>query len=187
MLKDVEQLGVTDESDSTWSSPVVLVRKKNGHLRFCVDYRYLNDVTKKKNCFQLPRIDDSLDTLSGDKYFSTLDLSSGFWKAVLHPDDKEKTAFSTGRELWQFTVTHFGFCNAPATLEHLIQPVLLVQTYEACLVHLDCVTVVGRTLQESLKTCGRRCRGSEEPVSNTTHKIDSYSGRSCVIWDISYH
>jgi hypothetical protein len=95
MLDDMKGKGVIEESEGPWSSPVVLVRKKNGDLRFCVDYRKLNDVTKKY-CFPLPRIDDTLDTLEGAKWFSTLDLNSGYWQVALHPDDKEKTAFSTG-------------------------------------------------------------------------------------------
>jgi hypothetical protein len=73
MLDDVQLGGFIEESDSPWSSPVVLVRKKNGELRFCVDYRKLNDVTKK-DCFPPPRISDILDTLAGAKWFSTLDL-----------------------------------------------------------------------------------------------------------------
>ena len=86
--------GVIEESDSPWSSPVVLVRKKDGNLRFCIDYRRLNDVTKK-DCFPLPRIDVTLDTLAGAQWFSTLDMKSGYWQVALHPEDKEKT-FSTG-------------------------------------------------------------------------------------------
>jgi len=96
LLEDMKSKGVIEESDSPWSSPVVLVRKKDGSLRFCVDYRRLNGVTKK-DCFPLPRIDDTLDTLAGAKWFSTLDLKSRYWQVALHPEDKEKTAFSTGR------------------------------------------------------------------------------------------
>ena len=94
-MEDMKSKGVIEKSDSLWSSPVVLVRKDGG-LRFCVDYRRLNGVTKK-DCFPLPRIDDTLDTLAGAKWFSTLDLKSRYWQVALHPEDKEKTAFSTGR------------------------------------------------------------------------------------------
>jgi hypothetical protein len=116
MLDDMQRHGVIEESDSPWSSPVVLVKKKNGELRFYVDYRKLNDVTKK-DCFPLPRIDDTLDKLAGAKWFSTLDLKSCYWQVDVHPDDKEKTAFSLGQGLWQFTVMPFGLCSAPATFE----------------------------------------------------------------------
>jgi hypothetical protein len=171
MLEDMQRRGILEESDSSWSFPIVLVRK-DGKLRFCVDYRKLNDVTKK-DCFPLPRIDDTLDTLAGAKWFSTLDLKSGYWQVDLHPD-KAKTAFSTGQGLWQFTVMPFGLCNAPATFEKLMDTVLRGLTYELCLVYLDDVIVIGRTFQElllnlrkvfqqfrearrSVKSCERRC------------------------------
>jgi len=78
MLDDMKSKGVIEEPDSPWSLPVVLVRKKDGSLRFYVDYRRQNDITKK-NCFPLPRIDDTLDTLAGAQWCSTLDLKSGYW------------------------------------------------------------------------------------------------------------
>jgi len=148
LLGDMKGKGVTEESDSPWSSPVVLVRK-DGSLRFCVGYRILNEVTRN-DCFPLPRIDDTLDTLAGAKWFSTLDLKSGYWQVALHPEDKEKTAFSTGQGLWKFTVVPFGLCNAPATFERLMESVLRGLTYDACLVYLDDVIVSGRTFQEQL-------------------------------------
>jgi hypothetical protein len=123
MLNDMQCHGVIEESDSPWSSPIVLVRKKNGELHFCVDYRKLNDVTKKDS-FPLPRIDDTLDTLAGANWFSTLNLRSGYWQVDVHPDNKEKTPFSTGQGLWQFTVMPFGLCNAPAIFERLMETAL---------------------------------------------------------------
>jgi hypothetical protein len=95
MLHNMQRRGVIGEPDSPWSCPVVLVRKKNGELRFCVDYRTQNDVANK-DCFPLHRIGDTLDTLAGAKWFSTLDLKSSYWQVDLHSDNKEKTAFSRG-------------------------------------------------------------------------------------------
>jgi hypothetical protein len=149
MIDDRQRRRVIKESDSPWSSPVVLVRKKNGELRFCVDYRKLNDIMKKDSFF-LPRIDDTLDTLSGAKWFSTLYLKSGYWQLGIHPDDKEKTAFSMGQGLWKFTVMPFGLCNDLATFERLMETVLRGLTYDSCLVYLDDVIVIGRAFKEHL-------------------------------------
>jgi hypothetical protein len=99
------------------------VRKMNGELRFYVDYTKLIDVTKK-GCFLLSRTDDTLDTLTGARRFSTFNLKSGYWQVNVHSDDKGETAFSTDQGLWQFTVMLFGLCNAPAIFERLMETVL---------------------------------------------------------------
>ncbi|GFU37565.1 hypothetical protein TNCV_4274881 [Trichonephila clavipes] len=100
---------VSESSSSPWASPIVLVKKKDFSTRFCVYYRWLNDVTK--DSYPLPRIDD---TLAGNTWISTLDLKSGYWQVELHPEDKEKTVFTTGQGLWQFKVMPFRLCNATA-------------------------------------------------------------------------
>ena len=81
-----------------------------------MDYRKLNAVTRK-DAYALPRIDDTLDALAGSKWFSTLDLASGYWQVGMHPDDREKTAFCTADGLFEFNVMPFGLCNAPATFQ----------------------------------------------------------------------
>ena len=91
-----------------WASPLVLAKKKDGSLRHCVDYRTVT----RKDAYALPRIDDTLDALAGSKWFSTLDLASGYWQVGMHPDDREKTAFCTADGLFEFNVMPFGLCNA---------------------------------------------------------------------------
>lgn len=114
--------GLIRLSESPWTSPVVLVKKKNGKPRFCIDYRKLNNITKK-DAYPLPRIDEMLDTLAGSKWFSTLDLASGYWQVQMHQEDREKTAFTTRYGIYEFNVMPFGLCNAPATFQRLMDRV----------------------------------------------------------------
>lgn len=150
MIERMVKNSFIEPSSSPWCSPVVLVKKKDGNTRFCVDYRRLNDVTKKDS-YPLPRIDDTLDTLTGMRWFTTLDLKSGYWQVEIDPKDKEKTAFSTGKGLWQFKVMPFGLCNAPATFERLMEQVLAGLIGDACLVYLDDIIIVGRTFEDHLQ------------------------------------
>ncbi|GFY07458.1 retrovirus-related Pol polyprotein from transposon 17.6 [Trichonephila clavipes] len=138
----------------SWASPIVLVKKKDGSTRFCVECRWLTDITNKDSD-PLSRIEDTLDTLAGNTWFSTLYLKSKYWQVELHPDDKEKTAFTTGQGLWQFKVMPFGLCNAPATFKRLMETVLGGLSCEACLVYLDDIIIAGRSFEEHLKNIRR--------------------------------
>jgi hypothetical protein len=143
------QQGVVKPSESPWASPVVLVKKKDGSIRFCVDYRKLNDVTRK-DAYPLPRIDDSLDCLSGATWFCTLDLLSGYWQVPVAEKDMEKTAFVTKSGLYEYLVMPFGLTNAPATFERLMERVLRGLQWRKCLVYIDDIIIFGKDFTETL-------------------------------------
>ena len=153
-LKEMQGQGVITPSSSPWASPVVLVRKKDGSLRFCIDYRTLNAVTKA-DTFPLPRIDDLLDQLDKCKYFSTLDLASGYWQVQMHPNSREKTAFITHQGLYEFKVMPFGLRNAPAVFQRLMQRVLFGLNPEEGApfnaVYMDDILVFSKTFEDHLK------------------------------------
>ena len=146
MISQMLEQGVIQPSNSPWASPVVLVAKKDGTSRFCVDYRRLNSVTKM-DTFPLPRIDDSLDLLANTAFFTTLDLASGYWQVEMDSESRPKTAFCSHSGLYEFNVMPFGLCNAPATFQRLMEAVLVGL---ASIVYLDDILVMGRTFEEHL-------------------------------------
>ena len=141
--------GVVQHSSSPWSSPIVMVKKKDGSWRFCVDYRKLNSVTHQ-DTYPLPRIDATLDSLSGAAYFTTLDLASGYWQVEVEEQDKEKTAFSTPQGHFEFNMMPFGLTNAPAAFQRLMDCVLAGLRGEQCLIYLDDIVVFSKTFQEHI-------------------------------------
>ena len=149
-VTDMLQKGVIQPSSSPWASPIVLVKKKDGSYRFCVDYRKLNAVTKK-DAYPLPRVDDLLDALKGSCMFSTMVLRSGYWQVSVEPRDKEKTAFVTPDGLWEFCRMPFGVSNGCATFQRAIEIVLSGLTYETCLCYFDDVIIPSSNLQEHCK------------------------------------
>ena len=183
MLKE----GVISPSSSAWASPVVLVRKKDGSIRFCIDYRRLNDITEK-DAYPLPRVDDNLDALAGAKLFSTLDLASGYWQVGLDPEDSEKTAFCTKYGLYQWRVMPFGLCNAPSTFERLMEKVLAGLQWKVALLYLDDVIVFSSTMEQHLERLRlvfdrireanlqlkpKKCHLFQEEVSFLGHRVSA--------------
>jgi len=139
--------GVIEPSFSPWSAAVVLIKRKNGTPRFCLDYRCLNAVTKK-NVYPMPRADDLLHRFEGAQYFSSMDVRNGFWHIPIHPDDKEKTGFITPEGLFQFKRVPFGASNSPATFMRFMDRVLAGLKWTHCLAYLDDVLVYGSDLPE---------------------------------------
>ena len=156
-LQKMLEQKVIQPTSSLWASPIVLVRKKDGSLRFCVNYRSLNSVTKP-DCFPLPRIDDMLDQLGNMKYFSTLDLASGYWQVKVNDMSKEKTAFVTQHGLFEFRVMPFGLMNAPAVFQRLMHQVIstlnLMKGPSFVSVYIDDLLVYSRTLEDHLRHLG---------------------------------
>ena len=148
-VKRMLDMDIIEPSISPWSSPIVLVNKKTGDVRFCIDFRKVNDVTKKDS-FPLPRIDDSLNKLGGSSWFSTMDLASGYWQVAMDEKDAEKTAFITESGLFQFKVLPFGLCNAGATFQRLMQLALAGLSWEMVLVYIDDLIVHSKSFEEHL-------------------------------------
>ncbi|UYV82343.1 hypothetical protein LAZ67_21001753, partial [Cordylochernes scorpioides] len=167
-------------SSSPWASPVILVRKKDGSLRFCVDYRRLNKMTKK-DVYPLPRIDDALDTLSGSRYFSTMDMRSGYWQIEVDDKDREKTAFITPDGLYEFNVMPFGLCNAPATFERMIDNVLRGLKWDMCLCYLDDIVVYGSTFKEHLTRLHKVLRCIQQAGLCLNYKKCHFASRQIII------
>ena len=142
--------GLIRPSDSPWAARVVLVAKKNGKLRFCLDYRELNSVTRK-DAYPLPRIDDIFDSLGKARWFTSLDLASGYWQVEVAPEDQPKTAFISACGTFEFNVMPFGLTNAPRTFQRLMDRVLRNEIGKFVHVYLDDINVFSETFEEHLQ------------------------------------
>lgn len=141
---------IIEPSHSPWSSPVVLVQKKTGESRFCIDFRKVNAVTSKDS-YPLPYISGILDKLRNSTYFSTLDLKHGYWQVPLAPASRPITAFTVpGKGLFQFKVLPFGLHSAGATFQRFLDSIIGPDLANIALVYLDDVVVLGRTFDEHL-------------------------------------
>ena len=150
-LQEMLDLGAIRPSNSPWASAIVLVRKKDGRLRFCIDLRKLNNRTVK-DAYSLPRIESILDSLGGAQIFSTLDLKAGYWQVEMAEECKAYTAFTCGPlGFYECDTMPFGATNAPATFQRLMHDCLGELNMNWCIVYLDDIIIFSDTKEEHLK------------------------------------
>ncbi|KAL7844792.1 hypothetical protein SRHO_G00233310 [Serrasalmus rhombeus] len=186
-LQDLLAAGIIEESNSPYASPIVLVRKKSGELRMVVDYRKLNNLTKK-DAYPLPRIEETFTLLSGSKWFSVLDLKSGFYQLEVEPSDRPKTAFTTPFGTWQFRRLPQGLTNSPATFQRTMEKVMEGMNLQEVITFLDDLNIFSSTLEEheervmkvleriadfGLKLSPSKCRFFQTSVRYLGHVISS--------------
>ena len=143
--------GIIRKSHSPYSSNIVLVRKKNGQLRICIDYRQLNSRTVKDN-YALPRIDEILQSLSGNRYFSVLDMKSGYHQIEIDEQHKERTAFTVGPlGFFEYNRMPMGLANAPTTYQRVMEECLGDLHLRICFIYLDDIIIFAKSFEEHLE------------------------------------
>ena len=149
-VRKLLSMGIIEPCASEWSSPVLLIKKKSGSFRFCIDYRSLNQVTKK-DIFPLPRLDEVLQGLQGATVMTKLDLRSGYFQCDVHEEDRPKTAFTTMSNTYQFKRLPFGLCNAPSTFQRLMQRILSPVLGRTAYCFIDDILIFSKTFEDHLK------------------------------------
>jgi len=150
-LDDMKKSGVIEPSLSDWAAPILMVKKKDGEWRLCVDFRKLNKIAK--GCaYPLPRIQDIFTMLHRKKYFTTLDMLKGFWQIPLSEESKSKTAFTTVFGQWQFTRLPFGLASAPAAFQSIMNLVLSGLNWIHCMAYIDDILIFSETYEHHLET-----------------------------------
>jgi hypothetical protein len=146
-IAELQQKGYIRPNSSPWGAPVLFVAKKDGSMRMCIDYRSLNEVTIK-NKYPLPRIDDLFDQLQGAKYFSKIDLRSGYHQLRIKEADVQKTAFVTRYRQYEFTVMPFGLTNAPAFFMNLMNKVFMEELDKFVIVFIDDILIYSKSRED---------------------------------------
>ena len=153
MLKNMLEAGVIRPSISSWAAAPVLVRRKDGKVRWCIDYRALNACTRK-DVYPLPLMTECTDSLDQNVWFSKLDANSAYWQIPVAEESKEKTAFRTRHGLFEFNRLAFGLCNAPSTFSRAMSLVLQGMSWKTVLAFLDDICILGKSKEDHLNNLG---------------------------------
>lgn len=180
----MERDGIIERSSSEWAFPIVLVKKKDGSLRMCVDYRRLNAVADA-DAYPMPRVEDMIDALGKAKYITTLDLARGYWQVPVQKESRSRTAFATPFGVLQFRVMPFGLHGAPATFQCMMD-LLLTGCTDYAAAYLDDVVIHStnwedhvrhlRSVLQKLKQAGltikpKKCQFAMETCSHLGHVV----------------
>ena len=186
-LKEMMDHDIIQPSRSEFACPVVLVKKKDGSIRFCCDFRRLNDVTRRDS-YPLPKINELINTLSGAKLFTTLDFRSGYHQIALNPEDRHKTAFTTQFGLFEWKVMPMGLCNSPGSFSRLMDLIIVGLNWNGVLLYLDDLLIFGkdydehfdrlkevfqRLRQANLKLSPKKCHILQREVNYLGHIISN--------------
>lgn len=147
LIEDLETKKIITKISSPWNFPIVVVPKKNGDIRMCIDYRKLNAITERP-VYYIPDSKQLFDNIDGSKYFSSLDLSMGYHQIEMNQNDVEKTAFTTRTGQYAFQRMPFGLCGAPQSFQRVMASILRDQNWKHCVIYLDDILVHGKTLKE---------------------------------------
>jgi Reverse transcriptase (RNA-dependent DNA polymerase) len=149
-LQRMNEMDVIEPAEGHWASPVVLIPKPDGSVRFCVDYWRLNAVTTKDS-YALPRVDDSIESLGGAQHFYTLDANSGYWKIAVNPADRDKTKFTTHRGLYRFKRLPFALVSAQATFQRAIDVIISSVRFRCALTYLFDIIVFSSMFEQHVR------------------------------------
>ena len=148
MIQDLLDSGIIERSESPYNSPLVIVKKKSGQLRLCVDFRKLNSITERE-IYHIPDCNEIFDHLGGNSFFTTLDLSKGYYQILLDDMSRRKTAFSTSAGHFNFVRLPFGLTSAPASFQNALETILRKErNSKKCCIYIDDIIVYGKTKKE---------------------------------------